>query len=612
VSNSDVMVRFGADIEPLKKGAKQASIDLDKVRGKVNLAAKAMGGMAVAAAAMGAAMVKSGLESVDAQAKLAAQLKTTSADLATLSRAFDMSGVSQEQLQSGARQLTLRLSQAASGTGAAKDALDRLKLTTDDLARMPLSERIATLNSRIKDMVPATEQAAISAQFFGDKAGIAFSQVSADTIGQAASEVEKLGLAISEVDAAKVEAANDAISRAGMASKAMTQQMAIQFAPVLQGITDLWFDNATGANKARDAAAMAFNAVIKGAGLAGNSIRGIQVIVKGLEVAFHGFSVVVNTILAAIPASVDWVINSAKASINSLIEGMNRLPKVNLTPLEIGASRATQIMEGVAQTAKNNMTNAMGELHDLMMRPLPSDALDDWVEQVTNAANKAAEAAAQAKAENMGLAIPEIADPADDPQARAEVDRQKYIAAQYRNYAQARVESEKEAKAEIAETQSAFGTDSLNAYSKMFGNLATLMNSENRKQFEIGKKAAAAQTIVDTYASAQSAFKSLSGIPIVGPALGAAAAGAAVVSGLARLSAINSTSFGSKSASPPADAPAPSAPAAGGGSSGGGGSSSTLFVEGIDPTAMFSGEVMRNFAQKLIEFQQDGGQVVLT
>lgn len=83
----------------------------------------------------------------------------------------------------------------------------------------------------------------------------------------------------------------------------------------------------------------------------------------------------------------------------------------------------------------------------------------------------------------------------------------------------------------------------LGVFSTMFGNLSALMNTESRKMFEIGKTAAIAQTVVSTYSAAQKSYEAMAGIPYIGPALGAAAAAAAVVGGLARISAIESQSF---------------------------------------------------------------------
>lgn len=58
------------------------------------------------------------------------------------------------------------------------------------------------------------------------------------------------------------------------------------------------------------------------------------------------------------------------------------------------------------------------------------------------------------------------------------------------------------------------------------------------KQTLVGKIAAIAQTTIDTYQSAVASYKSLAGIPIVGPALGAIAAAAAVASGIASVKKI--------------------------------------------------------------------------
>lgn len=69
-------------------------------------------------------------------------------------------------------------------------------------------------------------------------------------------------------------------------------------------------------------------------------------------------------------------------------------------------------------------------------------------------------------------------------------------------------------------------------------NLTSLMQSENEDAFKVGKAAAIATTIVQTYQAAQAAFTSLAGIPFVGPVLATVAAGAAIAAGLMRVSQI--------------------------------------------------------------------------
>ena len=72
------------------------------------------------------------------------------------------------------------------------------------------------------------------------------------------------------------------------------------------------------------------------------------------------------------------------------------------------------------------------------------------------------------------------------------------------------------------------------------------LGNENKKAFQAYKAFAIAQAIIDTYASAVSAFKALAPIPVVGPALGFSAAAAAVAAGFARVNAIRSQTYGGR------------------------------------------------------------------
>ncbi len=74
--------------------------------------------------------------------------------------------------------------------------------------------------------------------------------------------------------------------------------------------------------------------------------------------------------------------------------------------------------------------------------------------------------------------------------------------------------------------------------SDFFGNIAQMAGAFGKKGTKIAKAAAIAQTTIKTYESATSAYAALAGIPYVGPALGAAAAGAAIAAGFANVQAI--------------------------------------------------------------------------
>jgi tape measure domain-containing protein len=89
----------------------------------------------------------------------------------------------------------------------------------------------------------------------------------------------------------------------------------------------------------------------------------------------------------------------------------------------------------------------------------------------------------------------------------------------------------------------------LQAWAQGFGEMsrnlsafATQFADENNAMFKVAKAAAVAQAIINTYQAATGAMASMSAIPIVGPALGIAAAAAAVAGGMAQVAAIRSQS----------------------------------------------------------------------
>ena len=99
--------------------------------------------------------------------------------------------------------------------------------------------------------------------------------------------------------------------------------------------------------------------------------------------------------------------------------------------------------------------------------------------------------------------------------------------------------------------------NALSAGSQVLGSIVSLVGEGTA----VGKAAAIAQTTIDTYGSATAAYKSVVGIPVVGPALAPIAAGVAVAAGLANIKKIVSTKTpGNKSAGAPAGVQVPSGP----------------------------------------------------
>jgi hypothetical protein len=191
-----------------------------------------------AATAAGIAMVRSGLQTIDAQAKLAQSLGTTVASIQTLERAGELAGVSMSGIEQATKDLTRRLSQAAAGGGPAAQALVRLGLSASDLLALPLDERVGAINAAIEEFVPVAERAAVAGQLFGEEGSIAISRIDTATLRQATEDVRAFGVVVSEQDADQIERTNDAISRLGLIWRGLSNQLAVAAAPALEAVED--------------------------------------------------------------------------------------------------------------------------------------------------------------------------------------------------------------------------------------------------------------------------------------------------------------------------------------------------------------------------------------
>lgn len=102
---------------------------------------------------------------------------------------------------------------------------------------------------------------------------------------------------------------------------------------------------------------------------------------------------------------------------------------------------------------------------------------------------------------------------------------------------------------DIAAARLSVAKSSLDALAALNQAFTGQSEEEQKKGFERSKKIQTAQALISTYESAVQAFKSLAGIPIVGPGLGAAAAAAATAAGLANVKQIQSQQYQGSSTS---------------------------------------------------------------
>ncbi|WP_149589992.1 phage tail tape measure C-terminal domain-containing protein [Tabrizicola flagellatus] len=196
----------------------------------------ALAAVTAAAAAAGVAMVRSGLANIDAQAKLAQSMRTTVESIQTLAQAGELAGVSMGEIEQATKKLTTRLSEAASGSGAAVGALRRLNLTAAELQVLPLDQRIVAIQDALNRFVPEAERAAVASDLFGDRAALAFLRIDSATLRDAARDVQDFGVAVSAADAAQIERTGDAIARLSLIWTGLVNRLTVAVAPALETI----------------------------------------------------------------------------------------------------------------------------------------------------------------------------------------------------------------------------------------------------------------------------------------------------------------------------------------------------------------------------------------
>jgi P2-related tail formation protein len=239
----DLSVKIGADTSGLTKGLGEAQKSLGGFNQSVGdfLGNLKMAHLAIAGAVAGVAkFVNASMDAIDATSKLARQLNTTYESLSTLQRVAELAGIS--NLEGTLRIFNQRLSEAQQGSGPAADAIKRLGLNAQELANLPVDQRVELLGKKMMEMVPPAEQAAMAVQLFG-RDGQRMLEVLRDTgsIEAARNEVQKLGLALSDVDARQVEMAGDALSIFGKTASAIGNQIAVTLAPYLAEL-GTWFN----------------------------------------------------------------------------------------------------------------------------------------------------------------------------------------------------------------------------------------------------------------------------------------------------------------------------------------------------------------------------------
>ncbi len=296
--STEASKKLGASVKASGDNAKGAAKEFDGFAADVSraaeTAAKWIAGIATAAVTAGVALVKTGVDAADALVKTADKLGTTTEAYAALSYAAKLSGVEQGQLEGGLKKLAKTLTDAASGSESAGRAFAALGLNVDQLMQMSADKQFGQIADALSRVENATQRAAIAQQVFG-KSGVDLLQLTAegsDGIAALAREADVLGLTLSRFDAAKVEQAADAFDRVSAGTSGLGQQLAVRFAPLIDGVVDkvyAWTEAMGGMGPVAD---RVFQGIVDGVAFVADAVAGLNVVLEVVEQGIRGIGLV--------------------------------------------------------------------------------------------------------------------------------------------------------------------------------------------------------------------------------------------------------------------------------------------------------------------------------
>lgn len=493
------------------KRAKGKTRDWAKeTREHVNTAGKTFAALGGAAAASLTVIYKQASANIDALAKQSDRLGIATEDLAGLRHAAELTGVSQQKLDSSIERMVKRMGEAEMGLGASAAMLKKYDLATEEFFNKKPADQFNILADKIAGMNSQQEQAAFAAAVFG-REGVSLintAKLGSEGINQLKEEAKELGLTLSRIDAAKVEAANDAMTRASAAFTGFSQSLTVEMAPLVTTFADMFTDATKGADGFRDQVVDGLEMITMGVGYLGNGIHGLQIIFKATQYVVSAF--VSETII-----NMDRLQNTVADTINLFAPDSMKIDVSNNT-LAILAQEAGARTEELKQ-----------ELHNLAMEELPTDKIEKFFNDVRQRSQEAAEKVAE-DAAKMGFgASPDGENPA--------------VAAQSEGHAQLEA-NEKEHQERMAFLKSSEFRAHVDGTKTFFADLATLSQHGNKRLSAIGKMSARINIGISTTEAAMHAYKWAS--QWGGPPAGVIAGGAAVAAGLMRLQQLESGGVG--------------------------------------------------------------------
>jgi len=333
-------------------------------------------------------------EGEDAAAKFARRIGVAVDQLSKMQHAAKLAGIDTNEFNLATQRMTRRLSEAAKGTGEARQAIAELGLDATKVANLPLSDQLALIADRMEGVNGRAAKLRIAFKLF-DSEGASMLQMLKQGSAQMqamAKDAEFLGIAISKQAAANAEEFTNQTGRLTAAIKGASRAVADEWIPVLTGLAREAANAIAGARSGLEDWATRALRVVVGAFVVMRNVASqlhqdlatlfsgdvwqnfasfASTVIRGLLIAFGGFSDEIGKILvggfrvawSAFPALGKW----ALAQVGNLfVNGIPALVKFMGQVFVRGFSNivnvASDAWENIKRAITGGHTESMGQI----------------------------------------------------------------------------------------------------------------------------------------------------------------------------------------------------------------------------------------------------------
>jgi hypothetical protein len=452
--------------------------------------------------AAGVALTKASMASVDALAKTSDRLGIATEKLAGLQHAASLAGVENKTLEKSLQNLAVGVSDAADGSGVAKDALIELGLSAGVLEKLPLDQQLNVVADAMQGVTTQADKVRIATELFGARGVSVLNMIGegSDNLKEMAAEAEHLGISISRVDVAKIELANDAVTRAKSVFTGLGNQLATSFSPLIMTVADNFRQAALDNEDFGSIGERVVGALLSGYGKFADAIFFLQLGFAGLKVKMLEMAKV--------------VVDRIDPIFTFIMDKYNKMASVFGMDL-VDTGKMSAMSAGLTES----IGAAIDNVSAMMSQPLPSEGIQATFDEIVASSRRMAEEIANNSPAKVMF---------DDVNENGGALVEKLTFLQEQAAAGAKKRKEFEMQSATAQTSHVLGE-----LSNQFSGIA----SNNKKLFQLNKAFQIAQAIMQTY---QGATLAMSSYP---PPLSFVMAGAQVAAGLGQVAQIRAQSF---------------------------------------------------------------------